>query len=110
MSDLQPHIVDEFIAYHQEHPNIYDLFKKYAYQLKGAGRERFSSRAIIERIRWDMNIEWTSTEFKIKDHIIPCYARLLMDQDPGFVGFFARRISYHGNGFKFAGDGQGEML
>lgn len=90
-SDLNPRIVRDFEIFHAENPKVFDLFKSFAIQAKAAGRGRFGARAILERIRWHTAIETSDPEFKINNNFHPCYARLLVVDDPSFAGFFETR-------------------
>lgn len=90
-ADLAPHIVENFFVYHSENSHVYESFKKYARQLQRAGRDHHSSQAIIERIRWDTMVESKNDDFKINNNWPSCYSRLLMIEDPSFIGFFRTR-------------------
>ena len=72
---------------------MFSLFAQFAEQALRAGRERFSAHAIGERIRWYTAIETTDMDYKINDHHWPYYARLLMEIDSRFEGFFEVRDS-----------------
>ena len=80
-----------FVEFHQGNPHVYQMFKRFAKQAKSAGRPRFGAHAIGERIRWYTQIETSDTEFKLNDHHLPYYARLLMLREPEFNGFFETR-------------------
>lgn len=87
---LKPYIVEKFFQFHSDNPKVYELFVGFANQLYGSGRANYGSHAIVERIRWHTNIETSTTEkdFKISNNHQVCYCRLLMINDPKFVGFF----------------------
>lgn len=106
--DIVPHIKNRFFLYHEENPHVLDLFLKYSRQVRTAGFKRYSTRAIIERIRWHLTVETKGDQFKINDHYQPCYARLLIVLFPKeFEDFFELRspqkrnevykeLNYHG--------------
>lgn len=50
----------EFWAWHRKNPHVYELFKKFTFQVMEAGHGHYSARAIVHRIRWHTDIE-TST-------------------------------------------------
>ncbi len=81
-----------FEAFHRAHPEVYDLFCRFANEMLIAGHGRYSARAIVHQIRWhhDVNPERHSG-FKINDHFSSRYARLLVDSNPRFDGFFELR-------------------
>lgn len=91
---LKPHIVKNFWQYHQNNPHVFELFLKYARQLKVAGREHYGTKAIIERVRWHLTVETVGDDFKLNNNYTSCYARLLTINYPGeFDHFFQFRIS-----------------
>jgi hypothetical protein len=89
--DVAPHIVDKFLPYHRENPEVYAAFKRFAYELKQAGRDHFGSKGIMERLRWWSAVEAKNDQFKINNSYASCYARLLVFEDPGFSDFFQLR-------------------
>lgn len=91
--DILPHVVEKFFTFHNENPKIYDLFEKFAYQLRAAGREYYGAKSIIERIRWHTGVETKGDDFRINNNHAPCYARLLMIRKPEFLGFLKTRKS-----------------
>ena len=68
--------LDDFKRFHKENPRVWDLFKAFTMQLIAAGRTRYSSDAVIHRIRWYTTVETTGPVFKINDHYSSLYARL----------------------------------
>ena len=82
--------IDQFVVYHKDHPEVWNLFKQYAEQMYTAGRKKYSAWAIISRIRWDHDIEKTE-EFKISNGYIALYARMLEAVVPKFKFFFQLR-------------------
>ena len=96
-SNIQPHIVDKFVAWHIQNPEVWRLFKKYCYELWEAGRRRYGSRSIIERIRWHTAVHTTGSEFKICDHYNSCYSRLMILHDDRFKDFFVLKQSFYGD-------------
>ena len=85
-------LLSEFARFHADNPLIYSLYVKYAYQLRDAGRENYGSKAIIERIRWHVNVETNSAdEFKINNNHTAYYARMLMIDHPELAGDFRTR-------------------
>lgn len=90
----KPTIQERFDKFDAEHPDVYELFKHYAWQLKQAGRTHFSSDAILHRIRWHHAINPDHDEsFKLNDHFSSRYARKLISDEPeAFGGFFETRV------------------
>lgn len=81
-----------FERFHRDHPGVYDLFRQFAGEMKRAGHEHYSADAILHRIRWHHDVNPSRHGgFKINDHFVSRYARLLMASDPEFRGFFELR-------------------
>lgn len=92
-SDIEKHIVESFWIYHKRNPVVWQLCQKYAFELKRAGRKKYSVYSIFERIRWHMAVETVGDDFKLNNNYRPCYARLLILTYPEFTGFFETRSS-----------------
>lgn len=87
---------DKFLRYHLENPQIYSYFKRYAKQAKEAGFEKYSAKAIFERIRWYITVERKKSDgFKVNNNYTAFYARMLMNKEPEFEGFFELREQKH---------------
>jgi hypothetical protein len=72
---------------------ICDLFEQTALQVRAAGYDRFSARAIFHRLRWAENIEKGNREFKIDNcHSAPL-ARWFIAKHPDMRDFFELRES-----------------
>lgn len=85
-------IFARFKAFHAANPQIWKLFEQYAMQLIQAGRENYGSMAIIERIRWHMDVETRSAEpLKIANDHKTYYSRMFAAKYPGHAGFFRLR-------------------
>jgi hypothetical protein len=83
-----------FVEFDAAHPEVYDLFKRFALELLGRGRERYSADAILHRIRWHyaVNPGKEFDGFKINDHFSSRYARKLAAEDVRFAEFFEFRV------------------
>ncbi len=93
---LDAKVVADFWAFHARHPNVFEMFLRFAREAKSRGRGRFGAAMIIQRIRWYVRIEQVGTEgetFKIHDHLGACYSRLTMIRHPEFEDFFEIRSS-----------------
>jgi hypothetical protein len=89
-----PHpFVVAFFTYHKKHPEVWELFQKFTWQAIHSGRQRFSTHAIVNRIRWETTINYTSgnyegEEFKISNNAAGAYSRMFMQKFPEHEGFF----------------------
>ena len=71
---------------------VWRLFVQYACDAKAAGRQRYSAKAILERIRWHVSIETAGDAFKINNNWAPDLARKLARELPDeFADFFETR-------------------
>ena len=78
-----------FEDYDQRHPEVWDLFVRFATEAHDAGRARYSARAIVHRIRWECSVQRHDGDaFRINDHFASHYARKLIDSDPVRFGSF----------------------
>jgi len=90
MNDLRPppgtradQIYRRWIEFHRERPEVYELFKRYTFQVIQAGYVHYSADAVIHRIRWHVHIEKRAKdEFKLNNHYVSYYARLFMREFP----------------------------
>lgn len=90
--DCDPKLVVEFQKFHARNPQVYELFRKLAWQVKRAGRKKYSAWTLINRIRWDFDIQTKGSQFKISNDFIALYARLLVTHETeAFKHFFKLR-------------------
>ena len=83
-----------FEEYDQANPEIYELFKTFAFEMIFAGRRHYSARTVIHRIRWHTDLHArTNDGFKINNDYSPFYARKFESEFPQHMGFFAKRSS-----------------
>jgi len=75
-------------AWHKQNPQVYEKFKEYTLEAVNSGRKRYSHWAIINRIRWNREIETRGGEFKISNDYICFYARLFHAEYPEYREFF----------------------
>ena len=84
-----------FWVFHAANPVVYDLFRRFTSRAIKSGYRHFSVAMIIERIRWETNVETydpTSDDtLKINNNYKAYYARLWMRDNPGWPEFFRTR-------------------
>lgn len=83
-------IQERFERFHAEHPEVYELFVRFASELRRAGRERYGAKSIAERIRWHYATSG-GPDFKLNNVFVSRYARKIIDEHPEFAGFFETR-------------------
>lgn len=87
-----------FFALHDANPEIFRQFRKYAVQARNAGHLRYSSWALMQRVKWHINVETGLPDGpKISNVHIARYARLLLRDYPRFQGFLELRPIKHGS-------------
>lgn len=82
---------ERFAEYHEAHPEVYELFKRFALQLWDAGRRRTGAKMIAERIRWEKALVTSPGEFKLNNSFVSRFARMLLAERPDLDGFFEFR-------------------
>ncbi len=90
--DFPASLLDDFEIWHENNPHIWKAFVKYAFQMIRKGKDHYGAKGIIERLRWDINMESTTGEvFEINDKYTSIYARLFLFKYPAQKGFFELR-------------------
>lgn len=94
-SHYKKETLERFKKFHFENPHVYARFKELAFQMKKSGRTKYSSKLIINVIRWESDLITNGEEFKINDAFQSIYGRLLAYHHPEFQSFFEFRIRGH---------------
>ena len=89
-------MVDDLFSRLNDHPaggplEVAQLFERLALEVANTGRKRFSSDAILHRIRWYHQVERGNASFKINDHFSAPLARWFIARHPKHQGFFELR-------------------
>jgi hypothetical protein len=88
----QEQIFKRFKKFHAGNREVWELFEYYTLQLINRGFEHHSSDAVVQRIRWHVDLETKDEEpygkIKISDHYRAYYARLFHVAYPEHGGFF----------------------
>ena len=82
---------DQFKEYHADNPQVYELFKRYAFQLINRGFQHYSSKSLFERIRWHNSVEVVNSSFKLNNNYTAYYSRLFAKDFPEHASFFQTR-------------------
>ncbi len=75
--------------------DVLRLFERTSLQVNKAGYARYSSDAILHRIRWHMQIERGQRDFKCNNNWTAPLARWFLERHPELEGFFELRESPH---------------
>lgn len=86
-------IDERFRRWTAENPNVVALYLKFARQAKASGREQWSTKALTERVRWEVNIgiDRCGDEFRVNNNYSAPMARMLVELDPSLEGMFTFR-------------------
>ena len=75
-------------SWHKANPKVWEKFEEYTFQAIESGMKHYSQWAIVNRIRWNKEIETRGGEFKISNDYICFYARLFHALHPEYKDFF----------------------
>lgn len=85
-------IFSAFKTFHRTNPIVWRLFEQFTLDLIRAGRGNYSSNAIFERIRWQIDVDLViAEEIKLNNNFRAYYARLFHVAHPEHDGFFRNR-------------------
>jgi hypothetical protein len=85
-------IDERFAKFHRENPLIYRKLVNLCREVKGAGHDHYSVKALFERLRWWHHIELKSKEpFLLNNDFTARYSRAIMLFEPDLAGFFEVR-------------------
>lgn len=83
-----------FEEFHKDNPSIYEYFTHFAMKWIKSGAKKISSKQIIGRIRWEVEVETKgdqAKEFKCNDAFSSRYSRLFVTQFPDYAQYFEFR-------------------
>ena len=81
---------EKFEIYHRDNPQIYKEFERFTLQTIQRGFQHYSSKGIIEIIRWHTGI-FANKGFKVNNNYTPYYADLFEANHPQYKDFFYKR-------------------
>jgi hypothetical protein len=84
--------IEKFETFHRHNPKVYELFKKFAFELINAGHTRIGSQLIIERIRYETAIKTLGDDYKINNNYKPYYSRRFVRDFPEHFLKFTFRV------------------
>ena len=86
-------------AFHKAHPEVWDLFVRFTFEMIGKGYKNYSAQhGIFARIRWEKDAGGDGSEiFKINNNYSAFYARRFMAAYPEHEGFFRTRKQTSGD-------------
>lgn len=84
-------IEQRFRAWIKLHPEAYEHFVLFAIQAAKQGRKRFGSKAIVERMRWYVAMEWEGDKYKINNSFTALLSRKFIRDYPEYEHLFETR-------------------
>lgn len=78
------------LTYDSENPQVWEYFKRFAFELIRKGRTHLGSKMIFERIRWETQVSGNDG-FKINNNYTAYYSRKFELQFPEYKGYFELR-------------------
>lgn len=103
-------LLDDFKEYHAKNPHVYKMFCEFTWRIKATGRTKYSSKMIINAIRWETDLSTTGDVFKINDKFQSIYGRLFVYHNPEFLDFFEFRIRENYNAPSFEEKKRKELI
>lgn len=83
---------EQVTRFHEEHPEVWDLFVRFSVEMINRGYKTYSAQSVIERIRWEKDAGSDgSISFKINNNYTAFYSRRFMKVYPQHKGFFRTR-------------------
>jgi hypothetical protein len=82
----------DFLGFHREHPEVYDLLVRLAREWVSLTGRRLGIQALVERARWEHYIKKDEGKFKLNNSHCAFYARLIMEREPDLKGLFELRV------------------
>ena len=88
---------EQVSAFHCKHPEVWDLFVKFSFEMIGKGYKNYSVKGVFERIRWEIDAGGDGvTTFKLNNNYTAFYARRFMRAYPQHDGFYRTRKQISG--------------
>ena len=72
----------EWLDFHRDNPEIYQLICRFTQELINIGRKRYSMNGVFERIRWHTATTTSDKNFKMPQNHRAHYSRLWLDDHP----------------------------
>jgi hypothetical protein len=91
--ESRPEMIERWMNWISENPNVFTLFEKYAIDAIKAGRKRFGGQMIVERIRWYSTVETKGDDYKIRNEFVAFLTRMFEERNPEYKGFFYMKRS-----------------
>ena len=92
MKSRQKEMLEQFEAYDKAHPEIWQMFVKFAHEKIAQGFKHYGAKSIIERARWETDVNpGRGDALKIGNNHTAFYSRKFEQHFPEHKGFFRKR-------------------
>lgn len=81
----------KFHAFHSANSHVYDVIVEKAREWQAAGNGKLGMSLLFGMVRWVLALETEGDPYRINDHYVPFYSRLIMWQEPDLRGIFDLR-------------------
>lgn len=89
-----PGLERKFHEYDQANPEVWQMFKRFTFELIGRGVRHYSADAVLHRIRWETTLQHgDGSGFKCNNNFTALYARRFAREFPQYRDFFSFRRS-----------------
>jgi hypothetical protein len=83
---------EKFKTYDAENPEVWELFKRFTFEVINAGRKHTSANMIFYRIRYETAVSTVGDRFKVNSAYTASYARKFEEDYPQHRGLFETRM------------------
>jgi len=73
-------------AFHKEHPEVWELFHRFALEKASLGYDHYGVSGVFERVRWETSAGGEHPELKLNNNFKPFYARRFNRMHPELGG------------------------
>lgn len=81
-----------FAEFHAAHPQVWQHFERFCFEVLARGYRRYSADAVMHRVRWETS-SGAKSGLKINNNFVSYYARLWRRTHPQHRSLFAVRRS-----------------
>ena len=109
--ELNGHTIKEgFEKFNKENPQVFKAFEEQVFKAINRGRNKVSSKLIINWIRWNEYLKTSDENFKINDAYQSYYARFFVEKHPQYYDLFEfRKLRNEENGCYMKVDEKGQL-
>ena len=83
----------QFAQYDNDHPDVWEMFERFALEAARAGHVHYSADAVLHRVRWECGVVKRFGTWKCNNNLTAFYARKFHRLHPKHSGFFRLRAS-----------------